>query len=180
MSLIRLHGSILLLGISFSSMAQTTSSMALPASAVDSLRAQAARMENAFIKGDFTTYVHYFPPKFIQAKDGQDSVVKSLVEARKSVAGVVYDSVRLDKPSSFINENGLLQAILGERAFLTMGHNRVLLKTTLVCLSPDNGAHWNFLEGGEQGGINQLRIWLPDISEKLVIPPQPPPQIFPK
>jgi hypothetical protein len=173
MRFIRLPCIVVLLAISLSSTAQM-------AAATDSLRAQAARMERAFIAGDFITYVQYFPSKFIQAKGGRDSVVKSLADGRKSVVGVAYDSVRLDAPSGFINENGLLQGILGERAFLTMGHNRVLLKTTLVCLSPDNGAHWSFLEGGEQGGINQLRIWLPDISEKLVIPPQPPPQIFPK
>jgi hypothetical protein len=173
MTFIKLYCSLVFLGISFFSMAQMPS-------AADSLHSQATRMENAFIRGDFVSYIQYFPPKFIAAKGGQDSVVKRLAEGRKQMTGILYDSIGFDTPATFINENSLLQVILGEHISVTIGHNRVLMKTDLICLSADNGAHWNFLESGEEGGINQLRIWLPDISEKLTVPPQAPPQIFPK
>src|SRR3984957_17069075 len=106
MSSIRLFFIFFLLIISFSSVAQ------MPG-AVDSLHSQATRMENAFIRGDFVSYVHYFPPKFITAKGGQDSVVKRLAEARKQMTGILYDSIGFDTPATFINENSLLQVILG-------------------------------------------------------------------
>ena len=173
MSFIRLLCSLVLLGIAFSSTAQM-------AGASDSLRRQATRMESSFIGGDFVSYVHYFPPKLIEVKGGQDSVVKRLIESRKSVANMKYDSVGFDTLSAFVNDSGLLQATLAEHTSVTIGHNRVVFKTTLICLSPDNGDHWTFVEPGDEGGIYQLRVWVPEISAKLAIPPQTPPQIFPK
>jgi hypothetical protein len=173
MSFIRSIGSMLLLGIVFSSTAQ------MPG-ASDSLRVQAMRMENSFIRGDFVSYVHYFPTKFIKAKGGEDSVVKRLVESRSSVSRMKYDSVGLDTLSAFVNESGLLQATLAEHTSVTIGQNRAVFRTTLVCLSPDNGEHWTFVEPGDQGEIYQLRVWIPEISTKLIVPPQPPPQIYPK
>ena len=96
------------------------------------------------------------------------------------MANMKYDSVGLDTLSAFVNDSGLLQATLAEHTSVTIGHTRVVFKTTLICLSPDNGVHWTFVEPGDEGGIYQLRVWVPEISTKLTIPPQPPPQIFPK
>jgi len=165
--------SVVLLGIAFSSTAQM-------AGASDSLRRQATRMESSFIRGDFVSYVHYFPPKLIEGMGGQDSVVKRLIESRNSVANMKYDSVGLDSLSAFINDSGLLQTTLAEHTSVTIGQNRVVFRTTLICLSPDNGVHWTFVEPGDEGGIYPLRVWMPEISTKLTIPFQPPPQIFPK
>jgi hypothetical protein len=173
MSFIRLLCSVILLGIAFSSTAQM-------AGASDSLRRQATRMENSFIGGDFVLYVQYFPPKLIEVKGGQDSVLKRLNESRNSMANMKYDSVGLDTLSAFVSDNGMLQATLAEHTSATIGHTRVVFKTTLICLSPDNGVHWTFVEPGDEGGIYQLRVWVPEISTKLTIPPPPPPQIFPK
>jgi hypothetical protein len=106
--------------------------------------------------------------------------VKRLIESRNTVANMKYDSVGLDALSAFVSDSGLLQATLGEHTSVTIGHNRVVFKSTLICLSPDNGVNWTFIEPGDEGGIFQLRLWVPEISEKLTIPAQVPPQIFPK
>jgi hypothetical protein len=173
MSFVRLFCIVVLLGVAFSSTAQMVG-------ASDSLRRQAMRMESSFIAGDIVSYVHYFPPKLIEVKGGWDSVVKRLVGSRNSMGNMKYDSVGLDTLSAFVNDSGLLQATLAEHTSVTIGHNRVVFKSTLICLSPDNGVHWTFVEPGDEGGIYQLRLWVPEISTKLTIPPQPPPQIFPK
>jgi hypothetical protein len=86
------------------------------------------------------SYVHCFPPKLIEVKGGQDSVVKRLIESRNSVANMKYDSVGLDTLSPFVSDSGLLHATLAEHTSVAIGHNRVVFKTTLICLSPDNGA----------------------------------------
>ena len=173
MRFIRLYCSLVLSGIVFSSTAQISG-------AKDSLRAQAARMERSFVKGDFVSYVQYFPPKLIEIKGGQDSVVKRLIESRNAVAKMKYDSVGLDSLAAWVSDSGLLQTTLAEHTTVTIGNNRVVFKTTLICLSSDNGAHWTFVEPGDEGGIYQLRVLVPEISTKLTIPAQAPPQIFPK
>jgi len=95
------------------------------AGASDSLRRQATRMESSFIRGDFVSYVHCFPPKLIEVKGGQDSVVKRLIESRNSVANMKYDSVGLDTLSAFVSDSGLLQATLDEHTSRNLSAFRI-------------------------------------------------------
>jgi hypothetical protein len=98
---ILLFSIVILCGSNFCSQAQAPG-------AADSLKAQASRMANGLISGDYGTFIHYLHPKVIEVSGGVAALKQTLVEMSRqlSTAGLSFQEVSLDSASAFIKKRG--------------------------------------------------------------------------
>jgi hypothetical protein len=163
---------VILCGSHFCSQAQAPG-------AADSLKAQATRMVDGLISGDYSTFIHYIHPKVIEASGGVAALKQLLAQMSRqwSVAGMSFQEVSLDSASAFIKKGTQLQATIRQHTTMKMPQGRSVATSTLIGMSVDNGLHWRFVDTNNKtlADVQQL---LPNLSNALVIPPQQPPVHF--
>lgn len=144
----------------------------IPAAA-DSLKAQATRMANGLISGDYTTFIHYLHPKILQLSGGADAMKQQLqhMSRQLSTVGASFDSVCLDSMSNIIKANPTLQATIRQHTIMKLSTGRSMATSTLIAMSSDNGVHWKFIDTNRKT-LADMRQILPNLSTALVIPPQ--------
>ena len=141
--------------------------------ASDSLQAQAKRMANGLITGDFTTFIHYLHPKVVQVSGGADGMRQQLMKMTRqlSIANMSFESVSVDSLSNFIKAGPTLQATIQQHTTMKVPDGRAVATSTLIGMSSDNGAHWKFVDTNHKT-LADMRQLLPNLSTALVIPPQ--------
>jgi hypothetical protein len=164
----------LLLGLAL--IALTVSSHAQAPTATDSLEAQAYRMVNGLLTGDYNTFIHYVHPKVIQISGGAGALRQALQQMTRqfSMAGLNFESVKIDSASAIINAGPTYQATIRQHTTMKTQQGRMVATTTLIGISSDNGLHWRFVDTNNKT-MDQVRQLLPNVSEKLTIPSQQPP-----
>ena len=160
----------ILIGVTL--LAVTIVSKAQIPAATDSLQAQAKRMAEAMVASDFTTYLNYLNPDFIQMWHGTD-YYKDFLEGRVGrmhEAGGSYQSVTLDKLSHIVKAGGTYQATIRQCLVMINIHmrGRTLASSTLIGLSSDSGASWRFVDEAFLGKGDLQRV-IPNLSHKLTI-----------
>ena len=143
----------------------------MPAAA-DSLQAQAKRMANGLVSGDYNTFIHYLHPKILQMAGGADAMKQQLAQMSRqfSMSNVSFESVTLDSMSKFIKVAPTLQATIRQHTIMKVPNGRMAATSTLICLSSDNGTHWKFVDTNHKT-LADMRQMLPNLSTALVIPP---------
>jgi hypothetical protein len=157
-----LFGVILLSFFSLSSLAQ------IPG-ARDSLRAEAARMMNAFDMKDFQTYVRYMQPNQAASMGGPEALARRL--ASEAEPGTTFETHATDTPSIFVRSGTEWQATLEQKTIVKSERSRIMFFSVLVCFSDDNGAHWTFVDANDGQHLDDLRKIIPNLSPKIVIQP---------
>jgi hypothetical protein len=163
---ILLFSVVILCGSNFCSQAQAPG-------AADSLKAQASRMANGLISGDYGTFIHYLHPKVIEVSGGVAALKQTLVEMSRqlSTAGLSFQEVSLDSASAFIKKGAQLQATIRQHTTIKLQQGRSVATSTLIGMSVDNGLHWRFVDTNYKTMADMQKL-LPNLSSELVIPQQ--------
>ena len=144
------------------------------------IKVQAMDMATALMKNDFTTFVKYMHPNIIAFAGGKAQMKIKMDSAYQAMKlfDVKFTKYWIGDPSEIVNYKDQLQAVLPESTTLKTPLGELTAETSMIVISPDKGKNWWFIDTNVYKA-DKLKNILPDISPKLVIPPQKKPQLVP-
>ena len=144
------------------------------------IKLQAMDMATAFMKNDFNTFVKYMHPNIIAFAGGKEKMKTKMDSAYKMMKlfSVTFKRYWIGDPGEIVNYKNQYQAVLPQSTTLKTPLGELIAETYWIVISNDNGKNWWFIDTNVYKA-NQLKNILPDISPKLVIPPQRKPRLVP-
>jgi hypothetical protein len=144
------------------------------------IKVQAMDMANALIKNDFNTFVKYMHPNIISFAGGQEKMKTRMDSAYAAMKqfGVTFKRYWIGNPGEIVAYKNSLQAILPQSTTLITPLGELTAETSMIVISPDKGKSWWFIDTNVYKA-DKLKNILPDLSPKLVIPPQKQPKLVP-
>lgn len=161
----RLIYTILCLSLSLQLCAQTNPKVTVKQAAIN--------MGTALLTKDYDAFLETTYPKALEATPGGAAKiisdlkkqVKTMEESGNSITGMWPG-----EPSDMIDTAGELQCTMPQYMKITMPNGLLTVQTTLICISPDKGRRWYFIDTVDRS-LNDIRSLFTTISSKLVIPP---------
>jgi hypothetical protein len=143
------------------------------------IKIQAMDMARAVLDKDINKLVAYMPPKLVADAGGKDKllIARDTLNKYMKQFGAEIKRVTIGDPGKIITYKKQLQATLPQTTEMRFMASKVILETTLIAISEDNGLHWYFADTSIYRG-DKLKSSLPDLSPELVIPPMKQPKII--
>jgi hypothetical protein len=143
------------------------------------IKIQAMDMARAVLDKDINKLVAYMPPKLVADAGGKDKllIARDTLNKYMKQFGAEIKRVTIGDPGKIITYKKQLQATLPQTTEMRFMASKVILETTLIAISEDNGLHWYFADTSIYRG-DKLKSSLPDLSPELVIPPMKQPRII--
>jgi hypothetical protein len=144
------------------------------------IKVQAMDMATALMKNDFTSFSKYMHPNIIFYAGGKEAMKSKMDSAYAAMKlfGVSFKRYWIGDPGEIINYKNQLQAILPQSTTLKTPLGELTAETFWVVISMDKGKNWYFIDTNVYKA-DKLKTILPDISPKLIIPPQKKPKLVP-
>jgi len=141
--------------------------------ASQNLKQQANKMAQAFISGDYMTFVSYNYKPMVQGTGGTVKMEQSLLKvlANMKAKRMSVSAITFDEPSTIVKSGKELQATIAQHTDIKMTYGRSVSTSTLIALSTDNGVNGTFLDTSNKD-ISALRKAIPNLSTAITIPPQ--------
>jgi len=145
------------------------------------IKVQAMDMGSAFMKNDFATFSKYMHPNIIAFAGGRDKMKSKMDSAAMAMKnfGISFKRYWIGTPSEIIDYKNQLQSVLPISTTIKTPLGEVIAETSMIVISIDNGKNWYFIDTNVYK-VDKLKNVLPDISPKLVIPPQKQPKLIPE
>lgn len=149
------------------------------AKAVIVLKEQAIKLADALKNRDCDAYMVYQHPNAIRLLGGRQSAVEKIKQGwnKAEEDSIRFLSITVGEPSKMISVKEELQTTMPQTMEMKVKATRVIIKTTLVCISLDGGNHWYFVDAFRKN-FQIMKSVLPTLSEEIVIPPDTPPQVL--
>jgi hypothetical protein len=145
------------------------------------VKTQAMDMAKAMVSGDTKKFSMYMLPELVEAGGGAGKVnimMDSVFMVFKSFGGNV-NKITYGNPGKLVKFRKELQTTLPQTTEITSPFGDLVLSSTLVAISRDNGRKWYFYDTS-MGKAEELKNKLPNLSPDLVIPPAAEPTFTPK
>jgi len=144
------------------------------------IKVQAMQMGNAVVRNDFETFVKYMHPNIIAFAGGRQEMKNKMDSAYVAMAKykVKFKTYLIGNPGEIVRYKNQLQAILPQTTTMQTPMGEVILETTMLVISNDNGKNWWFIDTNVYKA-DKLKNVLPDISPRLVLPPPGKPKLGP-
>ena len=144
------------------------------------IKVQAMDMGSALMKNDFATFIKYMHPNIISYAGGKETMKTKMDSAYSAMKlfGVTFKRYSIGSPGEIVSYKDQLQAVLPEISTIKTPLGELTVETSMVVISPDGGKNWWFVDTNVYK-VDKLKGILPDISPKLVIPPQKQPKLVP-
>lgn len=143
------------------------------------IKDQAEKMGQLLLKKDFKSFVKFTYPKIVEIAGGQDMMIqtieKSLMEMETN--GASFLSFTFGDPSKIIKEGNELQGTMPETIEMKVSNGRVVIKSTLIVVSTDQGKNWFFIDTSDKE-IQTMKKALPNLSGDLKIPAKQQPTLY--
>jgi hypothetical protein len=144
------------------------------------IKVQAMDMATALMKNDFTTFSKYMHPNIVSYSGGKEKMKSKMDSAYAAMKlfGVSFKKYWIGDPSEIVSYNNQLQAVLPEITVIKTPLGELTAETSMIVISMDKGKNWYFIDTNVYRA-DKLKTILPDISPKLIIPPQKKPKLVP-
>lgn len=144
--------------------------------AAENLKQAASQMGGVFVNGDYKAFVNYTYPPVVRLAGGTANMAAMLEKSigDMKAQGTSFTHVSFDEPSAMVTSGKELQATIGQHIELKLKDGRLMVRSTLIAISADNGLHWIFIDTSNKN-VDALRKAFPNLSPMLVIPPPAPP-----
>lgn len=144
------------------------------------IKVQAMDMATALMKNDFATFIKYMHPNIIDFAGGKEKMKDKMDSAygAAKLFGVSFKRYWIGSPGEIVTYKDQLQAVLPESTTLKTPLGELTAETSVIVISPDDGKNWWFIDTNVYK-VDKLKSILPDISPKLVVPPQKKPTFVP-
>jgi hypothetical protein len=145
------------------------------------IKVQAMDMANALIKNNFIQFIRYMDPKIIDYVGGREKFKANMDTAaiKMKEFGAVFKKILIGNPGEIVSYKGQLQCVLPESTDIESILGTISAQTSLIAISLDNGKNWYFIDTNIYRA-DKIKSLTPDLSPKLVIPPQREPIFTPK
>jgi len=145
------------------------------------IKVQAMDMGSAFMKNDFATFSKYMHPNIIAFAGGREKMKSKMDSAAMTMKnfGISFKRYWIGSPSEIINYQNQLQSVLPISTTVKTPLGEVIAETSMIVISMDNGKNWYFIDTNVYK-VDKVKNVLPDLSPKLVIPPQKQPKFIPE
>ncbi len=153
-----------------------TFSIAQVKNAISNVKQQANLMGEAFIKGDYKTFVKYNHPNIIKMMGGEAGAAKTIGTMMDKIKkqGYHFDSLYFGEPTEIIKNGTEYQCTILQTIVMTTPQGRYANASTLVAVSRNIGVNWAFIDTSNKDEAT-IRQVVQNLSNKLVIPPSPGP-----
>lgn len=134
--------------------------------------AAAKQMDNALVKKDYATFMKTVYPQVISNTEGGAERMEKELQAQlegMEKSGNSITAAWPGKPSKMIDTAGEMQCTLPQFMNMKLPNGMLTTETTLICLSPDKGNTWYFIDATDKP-LEQWRTVFPNISCRLEIP----------
>jgi len=137
------------------------------------LVAQAQEVNDAFRRRDFARMIDLTYPKAVEAAGGRDKMVAALAKGMKEMEaeGVVVLSSTAGAATQIVHIAGSVYAVLPTTLKVKAQDGIFQTESSMIGISADNGTNWTFIDAGEKDR-SQLTKMLPDVADKLNLPPE--------
>ena len=144
------------------------------------IKVQAMDMATALMKNDFTTFSKYMHPNIVSYAGGKEKMKSKMDSAYAAMKlfGVSFKRYWIGDPGEIVSYNNQLQAVLPESTVIKTPLGELTAETSMIVISMDKGKSWYFIDTNVYKA-DKLKTILPDISPKLIIPPQKKPKLVP-
>ena len=144
------------------------------------IKVQAMDLANALMKNDFTTFIKYMHPNIIEYAGGKEKMKTKMDSAYSAMKlfNVSFKRYWIGTPGEIVKYKDQLQAVLPESTTMKTPLGELTAETSVIVISPDKGKSWWFIDTNVYKE-DKLKSILPDLSPKLVIPPQKKPKLEP-
>ena len=148
---------LLLLITAFSAYSQKISSntTVLP----NEVKKQAKEMGDAFIKGDYRSFVKFTHPTLIQLMGGENKMIATLIKTinQTKSQGVSFLSIAFDSPTKIVKTKNELQCTIAQHLTAQVPNGKTTNSSTLIAVSIDNGKKWYFVDTtNKDGSVSKL------------------------
>ncbi len=137
----------------------------------EAIKAQSEQMKQALLKSDFKAFIKFSYPKVVEMMGGEAKMIETLESSSKDMAagGTVFNNVTLGEPSKAVKAGTELQCTIPQTIEMTVTGGKLVVKSTLIGISGDEGKTWSFLDTSGKD-LKAMQFILPNLSEELVIP----------
>ncbi len=145
------------------------------------IKVQAVNMANALIQNDFPNFVKYMDPKIIAYVGGKEKLKATMDTAalKMKMFGASFKKILIGNPGEIISYKNQLQCVVPESTEIESVLGSLAAQTSLIAISIDKGKNWYFTDTNIYKA-DKIKSLMPDLSPKLVIPPQQKPVLTPK
>ena len=130
-------------------------------------------MGNAVMRNNFNSFVKYMHPGIIAFVGGVENMKTKMDSAYQAMKqfNVKFKRYWIGQPGEIVNYKNQLQAVLPQTTTLETPLGELSIETSMIVISNDDGKNWWFIDTNVYKA-DKLKNVLPDLSPKLVIPPQ--------
>lgn len=135
------------------------------------VKKQANEMGDAFIKGDYKSFVKFTHPTLIQVMGGENKMISTLTKTinQTKSQGVSFLSIAFDSPTTIVKTKNELQCTIAQHLTAQVPNGKITNSSTLIAVSIDNGKKWYFVDTTNKD-LSQIKQLLPNLSSEIVIP----------
>jgi hypothetical protein len=167
----------LAISIGCNSAPQTQTQVASPtpsatAESYPRLASQAKELTDALLRKDLDRFLDLTHPKVLQLGGGRENMRATMKKEleQTEAEGVVVLSSSIGTPTQVIHDSGSIYAVMPNTLKVKAQAGTFQTESTLIGVSADNGANWTFVDAsGKDDG--ELKKVLPDVADKLSVPP---------
>jgi hypothetical protein len=147
----------------------------------DKIIFDANKMMNSYKLKDYDNFIDGIYPMIVSTAGGKEKMRTELEKALNimSEQGISIDSVIFSKPNPIIRTKEELQTTLVETLIMTIPQGKMINKSTLICISADNGETWFFIDSSNND-VKTLQSQFPNLSDSLIIGKMGKPIVFKK
>jgi len=147
----------------------------------ENARRDATAMYDAFVSGDFATFVRYTSPKIVEKAGGSAALVAVVKKGATEMerAGSAPKSATIQPPTQVVAAGDEFHAILPMALVLSAPGGELRVASHLLGVSADKGATWTFIDPTPLTDETVKEV-LPNYNPALKLPAKTEPTFVPK
>jgi hypothetical protein len=132
----------------------------------------------ALVGGEYEKVVQCTYPRVVEMVGGPQAMIKELQSGRAEVKkdGVDFQSVDTGKPKRLVAAGAELLGIVPTTLTMQVPSGRLLQKSYLLAVSPDDGRTWWFIDGAGLDA-DKVKQVIPKFPSTLKLPDKEPPRV---
>jgi len=132
----------------------------------DKIKMEAETMSKLLVNKDYKNFVKYIYPHLLEVMGGKEKVINIFNQGLPN--GNTIKSVKVSYPSDTIMINNQIQCTVNEEITMNVKGGKLIVTSTLIGLSNDQGKTWYFLDANSKSQ-GMLKRGFPELSNRLII-----------
>lgn len=137
----------------------------------DAIKRDAASYNQAYLDGDYDTYVDRSIPHIVRLGGGKASMISVAKEQSEMYAAnnMQIETIIPEATGDLFQSEGAMHVVLGQRQVMRIGDKRFESIVSYLAESTDEGQTWTFIDLSAYDK-ESLLLFLPGVSPDIVLP----------